>query len=997
MNMYGADPTLMNWHTWADVANYIDNTLDISYTDNPTAWVDAMKELMKGYRFIHYHDDFTGKVTENIIDEALYDGIYGGIGEIHYDSRYPNGENVNNWYNGKTATSTGGTGYKSAPTAKSIITENSGGGTAVVTDQAIGVKDTGLINGVTAINIFNGLLQVYGLVHTGIKIANAQVWKDMSNYVYDSDFTEDTPVERVIEFLTTKLIDTVTDLTSNGDIRVSIPDSIAQKMYDFLSNHMIESQIPGVYAMFEGFDLVYNFYQKTLICDNPSYNFNRYLSVSNPTDTIPCLAFPLSDDLFKRHATDFVSQIVGSGFAISQSVGTAFIASMAGIMAYLKTRSTDAVDNATYCHVEMALNRGVNPPDKGTPVSLSEISAIITCCQNDRMPKLIEEDGIYYEVDMDLKPSYLPSLAPGYSYSNGDLVKYLCRGKTGEDENDYGYLVKMPAEDPTGDMGWWQVIVTYPANEQSLAYDHRTGQSYTNVLGCNGYPDYNYGTFGNDITDEVPKGLMARLYSNITYKGQGENYEPDDYLVTAGIRSKIDSSGNPEVHPNPNQTKEQRYPQMENKKQQANPQAVMVSGVPVVQNNITDYVAVSVPFGSENAKRSIEHGFNNDDDPESYRDDRSQENKLLGKVNTEDPVDGYNEDTNNAVNQYNGSRQDPFNYPQPSPTPLPEYPTEPPTDPEGETDPAPSPGTLPGVTASGMVSVYNPTKAEVVSFSGWLWTNSVIENLKKLLANPMDAIIGMHIMYATPDTGSPENIICGYLDSGVPAKVVTKQYIEISCGSVIVPEFYGTVLDYEPYTQIHIYLPFIGICALKANDVVGRKVTVKYGIDVLTGTVLAMINCKWGDSDIQSYTFPGNCAVQIPLTGGSYADIIRGISSMAVGVAGSVVTGSPLPGIAGVISGATGMSLDVSKSGSLGANAGVLGPRKPYIIVTRKKAYDAGNYNQFYGFPANKSVILGNCTGYTRVKSVHIETIPVATDNEKTEIETLLKQGVIIR
>ena len=110
------------------------------------------------------------------------------------------------------------------------------------------------------------------------------------------------------------------------------------------------------------------------------------------------------------------------------------------------------------------------------------------------------------------------------------------------------------------------------------------------------------------------------------------------------------------------------------------------------------------------------------------------------------------------------------------------------------------------------------------------------------------------------------------------------------------------------------YLPFVGIVAIKANDVVGKKVTVKYGIDVLTGTCLAMVNTEKGESNIQCYQFAGNCAVQIPLTGGNYAGIIRSLASMAVGVAGSVLTGNPLPAIGGVIGGAMGASLDVSHS-----------------------------------------------------------------------------------
>ena len=417
------------------------------------------------------------------------------------------------------------------------------------------------------------------------------------------------------------------------------------------------------------------------------------------------------------------------------------------------------------------------------------------------------------------------------------------------------------------------------------------------------------------------------------------------------------------------------------------------------QNVITKDVPVSVPYGSETTKKIIDHGYNNPNDPNSYTDNSDQTTKQTGRIPGNTPIDDINESISDSVDDFNDSRTTPSSAPDPVPgsQPLPNYPTNPPTDTEGDTGSTPTPGSMAGVPVSGMVSVYNPTKEEVKNFSAWLWTDNVIDNLKKILANPIDAIIGLHIMYATPVTGSPENIICGYLDSGVQADVVTQQYITVDCGYVDVPEYYGDVLDYEPYTQIHIYLPFVGICSLKANDVVGKRVKVKYGVDVLTGTCLAMINTVKGSSDIQCYTFAGNCAVQIPLTGGNYAEIIKGIASMAVGVAGSVLTANPLPAIGGVVAGAMGSSLDVSHSGSIGANAGVMGLRKPYIIITRKAAYDADRYSEFYGLPSNLTVTLGNCRGYTRVKSVHIDSINCATDTEKTEIETLLKQGIIIK
>ena len=105
--------------------------------------------------------------------------------------------------------------------------------------------------------------------------------------------------------------------------------------------------------------------------------------------------------------------------------------------------------------------------------------------------------------------------------------------------------------------------------------------------------------------------------------------------------------------------------------------------------------------------------------------------------------------------------------------------------------------------------------------------------------------------------------------------------------------------------------------------------------------------------------------------------------------------GSPITAIGsvagGIFNGATS-----NKQGSFGANAGAMGIKNPYIIITNTQAYDAYNYNKQYGFPANASIQLGSCKGYTRVKSVHVSSISNATNEEKQNIDTLLKQGVII-
>ena len=103
--------SIHGFNSWDEIADYIDNTLGINYTTDPTSWVDAMKAEMEGSKFVKIVDEITGMETQQIVPDSLYEGV----GEFHV------GEN----YHGQTIS---GGGVKSAPTAKSVITENGSGG-----------------------------------------------------------------------------------------------------------------------------------------------------------------------------------------------------------------------------------------------------------------------------------------------------------------------------------------------------------------------------------------------------------------------------------------------------------------------------------------------------------------------------------------------------------------------------------------------------------------------------------------------------------------------------------------------------------------------------------------------------------------------------------------------------------------------------------------------------------------------------------------------------
>lgn len=298
--------------------------------------------------------------------------------------------------------------------------------------------------------------------------------------------------------------------------------------------------------------------------------------------------------------------------------------------------------------------------------------------------------------------------------------------------------------------------------------------------------------------------------------------------------------------------------------------------------------------------------------------------------------------------------------------------------------------------ASSLYSIYNPSQEQLNQFGAWLWSSDFFEQIKKLFNDPMQAIIGLHKVYSPVQTSGLGTIKCGYLDSAVPSKLVSEQYVTVDCGSVSVQGYFGNVFDYPPFTEISIYLPFIGVRRLDPSDIMRATVSVKYHVDVFTGSCLADVNVKRDTAGGVLYTFPGSCSVQYPLSNGSYMGIVSTIASTVVG---AITAPTPLGAGAAVLGGVTNLAFNshanVERSGSFTGNAGAMGAKIPYLIISRPQTAMAQNFETLSGYPSNTYTKLSACTGFTQVKFVHVENLN-ATDAEKQEIEQLLKEGVIL-
>ena len=364
-----------------------------------------------------------------------------------------------------------------------------------------------------------------------------------------------------------------------------------------------------------------------------------------------------------------------------------------------------------------------------------------------------------------------------------------------------------------------------------------------------------------------------------------------------------------------------------------------------------------------------------------------------------------------------------------------------PTLPEGGSDPQGADG---GV--GGLVSVYNPTYAELTAFSQWLWVTYADATIDKIWNNPFDGIISLHELYATPNKGGRKYIKSGFLVSPVNSLTVPNRYSEINCGSAIVPEYYGNYLDYSPYSKAMCYLPFIGIVELNVDDIVGHAINIRYRVDSYSGACIALIDCAKENGSAVLYQFTGNCSVQMPIAGGTQANIkaaqisagayqnayhvagvagliggiasgaaqvVGGLASMAASAAGTGGIGQIGSGVASVIQGAgqkmtqeafgnaaavsqtVAAKSSVQHSGQFGESFGAMGAKRPYLIIKRPVQVVVPNYQDEYGYPAHKYVTIGECTGYLRCRGVHVASAR-ATDAEIQLIEQELMGGVFV-
>lgn len=238
-------------------------------------------------------------------------------------------------------------------------------------------------------------------------------------------------------------------------------------------------------------------------------------------------------------------------------------------------------------------------------------------------------------------------------------------------------------------------------------------------------------------------------------------------------------------------------------------------------------------------------------------------------------------------------------------------------------------------------------------------------------------------------------------------------------GSVNVREYYGTFLDYAPYTSVVIYIPYIGYHELDTNMVMNRTLTLKFSIDLTMGILTAylfagntLINTFSGQMGIPTsingmdlaqgfqslVKFIGLTAVSVPAIASPAAGMMSNAMESNAGIVGGA-------GVLGAVSGVTALAAGAGNSnnlpppkqmGTAGAENWLTAYQTPYIIIERREDATPEGMVGLEGYASCYTAPVSEFSGFVQASTIKLQNAAGITAEENNMILDLLRGGIYI-
>lgn len=294
------------------------------------------------------------------------------------------------------------------------------------------------------------------------------------------------------------------------------------------------------------------------------------------------------------------------------------------------------------------------------------------------------------------------------------------------------------------------------------------------------------------------------------------------------------------------------------------------------------------------------------------------------------------------------------------------------------------------------------------------WTDISTNLLTGIYSNLVSNVVSLKMMPTSPEnlggTGEAEAVVLGFktFDDLIVQTIGTKACPVVTIGTINIKKAYKSYADYSPYTDIALYLPFVGVVPLDTNlfmntaEYNGSTLTVKASYDMLGGTITYFIEYEHATV----YQFTGNMAVDVPVSLQSGVDIGTALAqnaSSAIATATNALTSVAEPKPIGKavntavqnVSSFGGASASAqSLYSSTGGDGAFYAFPKCVLMIRRPEYNRPKTYDSTIGYPAFFTKKVADISGFATVTNPKIPLVDGMTKEEHDMIVSAMQNGL---
>ena len=245
-------------------------------------------------------------------------------------------------------------------------------------------------------------------------------------------------------------------------------------------------------------------------------------------------------------------------------------------------------------------------------------------------------------------------------------------------------------------------------------------------------------------------------------------------------------------------------------------------------------------------------------------------------------------------------------------------------------------------------------------------------------------------------TTSQEKIVLGKLETNAVGKKILTVNRKIHLGEYFISANCGNnFLDYSPYTEIKLYIPYCGIVELPPNLFINSTVSVDMIIDIISGSCKGVVMCN----NTFYTSINGSLMCSLPLSLEQCATKSLSVINSANSIMSGIIFGNKNYSALNTVTTLGEAMIENNNiapsyiSGNMDSVVNFYDPQCCILFMTYPDV-NMGDIAKTHGKVCNYQDTLKNCHGYTVVNNPHLEI--KCTNTEKDEITKLLEQGVIL-